>query len=54
MSNKKGVAWHLFLEFVLGAIILSLIIAVFFPNLIPYPKKIWNETKSALDKLCNF
>lgn len=50
MMQKKGVAWWYVFEFTLGTIILGLIIYIFFPNLIPYPSKIWNETRSAFDK----
>jgi len=45
MLKKRGIAWKTFIEFVVGAIVLSLIIGMVFPTIFPYPMKIWNETK---------
>ena len=46
MLNKKGVAWKYVIEFIVGAIILGVIIIIFFPELAHYPQKMWNLTKT--------
>lgn len=48
MLNKKGVAWSFILEFLIGLIILGLILGVFFPELFPYPSKLWNLTRTKI------
>ena len=49
MSNKKGIAWQVMLEFTIGAILLGLILFFFFPELIPYPSKLWDLKEDVLD-----